>query len=323
MAEAAPKQTNPACLNQAYIFIKPHACHDDAALKNVTTLVEEKLKKEGFSISPDCCGKVISAKEIDEGKLIDTHYYAIASKATLKKPNELNIPKDKFKDKFGVEWDDVLAKGLAYNAVDGAKKLGDLDAFQLEAKWRETKKAKTMIKFGGGFYCALIEGIYVFNGFFMSMKNAYVKPGNRIVAYSVTWDQNNCSWEDFRCKVLGPTDPTKAPKDSIRGMIFADWEKLGLAEQPNTGDNGVHASASPFEGLAEHMNWLGMSPKKCVFGQTMLSTGIAMKTIAEWSVDPQLIISPSGERGSCFDAMEDQNALDCIATAVKLELLNC
>merc|ERR1711974_498571 len=114
-----------------------------------------------------------------------------------------------------------------------------------------------------------------------------------------------------------------APADSIRGTIYANWEKLGLAKQPNTGDNGVHASASPFEGLAEHMNWLGMSPKKCVFGQTMLSTGIAMKTIAEWSVDPQLIISASGERGSCFDAMEDQNALDCIAAAVKLELLNC
>jgi len=323
MAEAENKQTNPACMNQAFIFIKPHACHDDKAMNNVKQLVEEKLNANGFSIDADCCGRVISAEEIDQGKLIDTHYYAIASKATLKKPNELNVPKQAFKDKFNVEWDEVLEKGLAFNAVDGAKQLGDLDAFQLEAKWRETKKAKTMIKFGGGFYCALIEGIYIFNGFFMSMKNAYVKPGNRIIAYSVTWDQNKCSWEDFRGKVLGPTDPTKAPADSIRGMIYADWEKLGLASQPNTGDNGVHASASPFEGLAEHMNWLGMSPKKCVFGQTMLSTGIAMKTIAEWSVDPQLIISPSGERGSCFDAMEDQNALDCIATAVKLELLNC
>eukprot|EP00493_Phyllostaurus_siculus_P011900 UN12070 len=32
------------------------------------------------------------------------------------------------------------------------------------------QKANTMIKFGGWFYCALIEGIYVFNGIFMSMK---------------------------------------------------------------------------------------------------------------------------------------------------------
>merc|ERR1719464_1143007 len=179
-----------------------------------------------------------------------------------------------------------------------------------------------MIKFGGGFYCALIDGIYVFNGFFMSMKNAYVKPGNRIVAYSVTWDQNKCSWEDFRSKVLGPTDPTKAPKDSIRGMIFADWEKLGLAKQPNTGDNGVHASASPFEGLAEHMNWLKMKPENCAFGQTMMKCGISAETISAWSTDPQVVINSSGEKGSCFDALEDMDSLACAAEATKLNLLN-
>jgi hypothetical protein len=38
-------------------------------------------------------------------------------------------------------------------------------------------------------------------------------------------------------------------------MILRDWENLGLAYVPNVGDNGVHASASPFEGLAEKMNW--------------------------------------------------------------------
>jgi hypothetical protein len=31
----------------------------------------------------------------------------------------------------------------------------------------------------------------------------------------------------------------------------------GLKEVPNVGDNGVHASASPFEALAERLNWLG------------------------------------------------------------------
>jgi hypothetical protein len=34
------------------------------------------------------------------------------------------------------------------------------------------------------------------------------------------------------------------------------WEALGLRAPCNTSDNGVHASASPFEGLAEKMNWL-------------------------------------------------------------------
>ena len=49
-------------------------------------------------------------------------------------------------------------------------------------------------------------------------------------------------------QVLGPTDPSTAPPDSLRGQIMSGWEGLGLAAPPNTGDNGVHASASPFEG---------------------------------------------------------------------------
>ena len=39
------------------------------------------------------------------------------------------------------------------------------------------KKAKKLVKFGGGFYCGLIESkgkpsLYVFNGFFMSMRSS-------------------------------------------------------------------------------------------------------------------------------------------------------
>ena len=32
------------------------------------------------------------------------------------------------------------------------------------------------------------------------------------------------------------------------GKILSDWETLGLSASPNVGENGVHASASPFEG---------------------------------------------------------------------------
>ena len=61
--------------------------------------------------------------------------------------------------------------------------------------------------------------------------------------------------------VLGPTDPKAAPEGSLRNMILQDWVALGLKDEPNTGDNCVHASASPFEGLAERMNWLKTDPE--------------------------------------------------------------
>ena len=78
-------------------------------------------------------------------------------------------------------------------------------------------------------------------------------------------------------QIIGATNPTAAQPGSVRQKILADWQgglrriravarhgaavqlhlgggaALGLASEPNTGDNGVHASAGPLEGLRERM----------------------------------------------------------------------
>merc|ERR1712072_469062 len=104
--------------------------------------------------------------------------------------------------------------------------------------------------------------VYVFNGFFMSMRSKFTAPGTEIYWYSVEWDSAALSWANFRGQVLGPTDPTEAPKDSLRGQILAKWKELGLESQPDVGDNGMHASASPFEAFAERNNWMGVAIKE-------------------------------------------------------------
>ena len=221
---------------------------------------------------------------------------AIASKATILKPAELNVPVDKFEAQFGLGWDEALAAGNVYNAMDGCEVLG-ITADEMDAEWAKCKKAKKLVKFGGGFYCGLIEmegkpAIYVFNGFFMSMRAKFTVPGESIYYYTVEWEPDTLSWADFRGKVLGPTDPAEAPAGSLRGMIAAQWESLGLKSEPNVGDNGVHASASPFEALAERTNWLDASPKSDPFGAPLLAAGIPHKTVLAWTVDPQVVYSP-------------------------------
>ena len=95
----------------------------------------------------------------------------------------------------------------------------------------------------------------VINGFYMAMREKYTKPGASIHYYLVEWDSSNLSWSDFRGKTLGCTDPTTADAGSLRRSILEQWKSLGLASEPNVGDNGVHASASPFEAMAERINW--------------------------------------------------------------------
>lgn len=294
--------------NQAFIFIKPHAVTDKVKelVKGKLLAQEMEIKKEGS----------IEAEEIDKRMLIDKHYYAIAAKATLKKPSELNVPKEKFKEAFGVSWDDVLKEEKAFNAKDACEKLG-VDAVEIDRLWGEAKKAKKIQKFGGGFYCGELpcgsDTIFVFNAFFMSMRSKFVKEGASIYYYIVEWESKSLSWAHFRGKVLGPTDPSSAPADSCRGAVFKDWKNLGLSAEPDTGDNAVHASASPFEAFAERANWLGYRADRDPFGKLLLKAGVSRGLIKEWSNDPQVTFGILPITRSLFDCLEDHDSDYCLA----------
>lgn len=296
-------------MNSAFCFIKPHANFPEAR-----KVMKEEFAKKNIKVLSE--GQ-IEAKEIDEKQLIDNHYYAIASKATILKPSELNVPKKMFSDKFGLDWDETLAKGNIVNATDACTKFG-VDSEGLNTHWAKSKKAGKLVKFGGGFYCGLVDSVegksplYVMNGFFMSMRQNFVAPGASIYYFTVSFDSANTSWSSFRNDVLGPTDPATAPEGSLRRMFFDNWESYGLEYVPNVGDNAVHASASPFEALCEKCNWLGQKAEEDkFFGKDLLSFMDA-KTFKEWSVDPAVKYGISEVKKSVFDSVEDMDGDMCL-----------
>lgn len=300
--------------NYAFVFIKSHA--QVAAVRDLVskTFADKKIRilQEGE----------IKGEVIDQKMLIDNHYYAIASKATILPPDQLPVPADKFKAKFGLEWQDALKSGKVYNAKQACEKFG-VTADELSAEW---VKGKAMCeKFGGGFYCAKIqlkgEEIYVFNAFFMTMRSKFTAPGSSIYYYSVTWNPADLSWADFRGKVLGPTDPANAPVGSIRKTILDKYQELGLKSLPDGTDNGVHASASPFEGMAERLNWLGTPVSADPFGAKCLRIGMSDARIKEWAKDAR-VTGEDGNPTSIFDALEDINVQECIDKLEKINMAN-
>jgi len=94
------------------------------------------------------------------------------------------------------------------------------------------------------------------------------------------------SWEEFRVKVLGATDPKTAAEGSARREIYEKWKELKLKAVPNVGDNGVHASASPFEAFTERCHWLKASPEADAFGAACLAAGVSKETLLEYANDP-------------------------------------
>jgi hypothetical protein len=113
---------------------------------------------------------------------------------------------------------------------------------------------------------------------------------------------------------LGATNPSSAPIGSIRRTILDKYKELGLTTKPNTGDNGVHASASPFEALAERMNWLGVEMEQDLFGKALLAKNkVSKSTILTWAGDAQVSVTdettkPGQTIMSVFDTLEDLDA---------------
>lgn len=304
--------------NSALVFIKPHATTCGTA-----DLVRAKLEKAGCTILKEGS---ITGTEIDEKRLIDQHYYAIASKAGATSPvidaSKLPVPSEKFKAGFGEEWSSVVKNGGAVSAMQACEKFG-CTAMELNEAFRASGKP---VKLGGGFYVAKFsvnghEPLYVFNPFYMAMRSKFVGPTS-IYYFSVQWDEDDMKWEHFRGELLGPTNPASAPAESIRGTIYRDWKKLGLPAEPDTSDNGVHASASPLEGLAEKVNWLETDVAMEPFGAALLANGVSRETIKEWSVDPRVVVPGKEGKSSIWDAVEDMDSTACLEALTQILKLN-
>lgn len=81
-------------------------------------LVKTRLAEKGIAVSDE---GVLDNTVIEAKKLVDKHYGAIASKAVLMKPAELNVSADAradFQKAFGLSWDDALKQGLVFNAAE-------------------------------------------------------------------------------------------------------------------------------------------------------------------------------------------------------------
>jgi hypothetical protein len=309
-------------MNTAFVFAKPHANTPD-----VLEVIKAKFGEKSINVLKE--GDV-TGEEIDSKGYIDQHYYAIAEKSTLTSGKDLPVNAEKFEGVFGEDWKTVVSEGRALNALEFKKKFAIYQPEgALDKAWDETNvDKKTRVKLGGGFYCGQIEveGVkyYTFNAFFMTMRGKFTAPGTSIHYYVVEFDPTKLSWEDFRGSVLGPTDPKDAPEGALRGIIAADWEKLGLKAPCNGGDNAVHASASPFEGLAERTNWLGVAIADAPYGKVLHAAGIPEATINKWSSDPQVTYDAETatktgkEKGSIFDALEDMDYQACLDKCVAI-----
>ena len=251
---------------------------------------------------------MIDGPTIDAKRLIDQHYYAIASKATLLKPSELPVPEDKFQEFFGVSFQDAIAQGTAVNALDACKKL-DCTPDELRAEWRAVCKSGDMIKFGGGFYCGKIKGLQIFNPFFMACA-VYTFTAN--IYFDVS-SIRATPWAAFRARSWGPRTRS-VPSGSLR-RSRPTVGGLGLPSRRHDRERRPRV-ASPFVPRGAHEPARG-EPKSDSFGAA-LSRPTSRRHDPGRCKDPRVALG-GGAEGSVFDAFEDLDAQECLKKAVEIE----
>jgi hypothetical protein len=120
------------------------------------------------------------------------------------------------------------------------------------------------------------------------------------------------TWAAFRAKFVGSTNPAAAEPSSLRGLMFHRWAELGLASQPTTTDNGVHASAGPVEAMAERHIWLGTPLTSDVFGKALLSAGATESLLQQLAANE--VVAIGAKKGPAFDLTEDMQSSVVIGT---------
>jgi nucleoside diphosphate kinase len=294
--------------NDALVFVKPHACN-----AQVVSAVRAFLAEHGVSV---VSSGEISGPQIDKEGIIDAHYAHIAKVAMKLSASSLPVSADKkgeFASKFGKgSWDELASSGQILNLREYAAKTGK-GFKEIEDLWRAT----SAFKLAPGTYVAWMAdgGVFVLNAFYGMMRSIYTVPDAKVMYLIVRWSESKLSWADFRGKVIGATDPSKAVEGSLRNKIMREWKELGLASEPNTGNNGVHASAGPVEGLRERMVWVGATLEADAFGKAALAAGVKRKLLDSWLNNDRVKIGD--KEGNAFDLLEDINSSEAIRIALE------
>lgn len=291
-------------LNQALVFIKPHAV-TPAAVKLIACVLQDKGLELGPAIS-------LEASEIAERQLVDLHYFAIANTAVLTPGAKIEVSDqaaEKFKESFGEVWSKVQKKGKVNNSAEMQERLGLHDGLAFLEHWTKAPQ----VKLGPGLYVAHLkaEDAYVVNGFYPAMRQRFTAKGAKIICHAVDFAPEKLSWRHFRQDIIGATNPQQANKGSLRRMFLERWQDLGLAQQPSVNLNAVHASAGPVEGWRERSVWLGEPSLESPLAKALLNAGCSQSALESWRNNGMAKIK--GKTGPVFDLTEDMDA----ATAIK------
>lgn len=300
-------QDVPYGKNQFLMFIKPEIMLKEGNLKTkeMIELVLEKIKEFGLTIHDV---KALGAKYLEDNNIIAQHYGVINKLATDAKGTLAESAKEKFKELYEKDINDVKVLG----GIEFLEQYPEFTPYTADILWQ----AKPSKKLAGGTYVEDVrldtETVYLINGFHARQIHHFIQAGRGIIILTLSGDTN---WEQVRDDMIGNTFPEKAVAGSLRGTFLAKKDFFGLPEV-TIANNGVHLSAGPIEGLIELIRYNSdfssknlKSAKDYGFGQQLIAT-FGEATTDKILSNPNVDVD--GKQVSVFDLTELKNADETI-----------
>lgn len=288
-------------MNYAFLWVKPHAC-----TKHVEAWIPKALLQHRIEVISS--GRVPMAEVFDK-ELADRKQCTLYRNAMTRAVHEIPISTKQmaeFDATFGITWNTAMNLHLVINAAQAVDRIGVL---QLLKDWDE---APRKVCLAPSLYIAYLEreGLYVVNGFYPYLRSR-MYAGSHVSWYVVSWDSEIMTWGDFHRYVIGTDVPEKAEESSLRHTLYKSWVELGLQRQPDGIDNGFCASATPVEGLADRVSWLGVSLEQDVFGRLLVMGGVDPGYLRKILENPLVRHreEPLESMGDAFDKLCTENPL--------------
>lgn len=238
----------------------------------VEAVVRERFAAEHIDVVSDgtITGAALDATTLAGSPKGEYSVNAVADPAQLKLSDAALAS---FCDTFHVAWNQALLDGEVVNVTTAIEMMG-IDPSMLSTVWSRNVERAAVLD-GGICVTRLYEpacekivvGCYVPT----MLSRHHAAPGATLRYMIVEWDEAVLSWAQFLADVVGTTNATGAAAGkTLRGRLFFEWERHGMAFQPHYPDHSLHASRSPIEALAEQRHWFGQHVSEDPFGQALL-----------------------------------------------------
>lgn len=297
--------------HEGVIFFKPEVpLLGDAKLPAFFAMVDALCTKYDVELQNiGCLGYDYLAKH----GIVNEHYGVIGNLAATGMKALTPELQQKVRDTFP----DVAAENIQ-GSIEFLNKHPNITADQLGAEWEARNTTHTK-KLAPGTHTQQMtwEGkeYVLFVGFFPLMAAHFTATGRSIIAMPF---RSKTAWEVLRNTMIGDTDPINAAAGSYRGELLKNKDAMGMPVV-NKGQNGIHMSAGPLEGMIELIRFTSNRQAGETLDATTTNFGAAFLAAGNSKADLQTIagnplLNVNGKTISAFDATEHVDLAPAIAT---------